>query len=431
MNEAAPVAAMAERVTNTAFIPVARADVLEALLVPQYWRDDAERALAKEVFQKIGLVRQFRSAVTLNELSDVYDPFNPDDETINQTELPGEAKQEQLHVFNDRLHSLIGAANYIELTEEAIEEVLSTHSPDGVHVEVDFSEYEIRLLFCRGEAIQNRSKRSMWWAYLRRIHYTVPIYRRLVMALKFKPEDVRISELMHEFGITEERARKKLQKMRKNLPPSFSTDHVYLKIFKDIPRHDIEMFFPNIRVKMKYTDKLQLGGSAVAGAVSYTVGTAVKLVTVAVLSPAVLAGALIMGFGGIIYAQVRNIFITRDRYRMQLAQSLYFQNLANNQAALAMVIDEAEEEDVKEDVLLYAHLLGGPFHTSQLEMLRGYVNRFLRENLGAEVNFDIEDALERLITAGIVDKTAEGDLVALPLAGARDVLHRRWCVLDN
>jgi hypothetical protein len=431
MNEATPVAAAAEGVATSAFIPVSRSDVLEALLVPQYWRDDAERVLAREVFLKIGTLRQHKSALMLNELSDVYDPFNPDDETINQGELSPEEKREQLTVFNDRLHTLIGSANYVELTDEAIEIVLSNHSPDGVHVEVDFSEYELRQLFCRGEAIQARSKRDIWWAYLRRKQYTVPTYRRVVMALKFKPDEVRVSELMHLHGITEEKARKKLRKLRQNLPPSCSTSHIYLKIFKDIPRHDIEMFFPNIRVKIKNSDKMQIGGSAVFGAVSYTVGTAIKLVTVAVLSPMVLAGALAMGFGGIIYAQVRNIFIARDRYRMQLAQSLYFQNLANNQAALAMVVDEAEEEDVKEEILLYAHLLGGPFHVSQLELLRGYINKFLADNLGAVVNFDIEDALARLLDLGIVTQTASGDLVALPLASARDVLHQRWCTLDS
>jgi len=237
--------------------------------------------------------------------------------------------------------------------------------------------------------------------------------------------------LMHRYGITEEKARKKLNKIRAALPETFSNSHIYLKVFKDIPRLDVEMLFPNIRVKIKNTDKMQIGGSAIAGAVSYTVGTMLKLLTVAVLSPFMLATAIVMGFGGIIYAQIRNVFIARDRYRMQLAQSLYFQNLANNQAAIAMIVDEAEEEDVKEEVLLYAHLLGGPFHISKLEILRGYINKFLAEKLGAAVNFDIEDALKRLLASEIVTQTADGDIVALPLASAREVLHKRWCTLDE
>jgi hypothetical protein len=117
---------------------------------------------------------------------------------------------------------------------------------------------------------------------------------------------------------------------------------------------------------------------------------------------------------------------------MQVAQSLYFQNLANNQGALALIVDDAEEEDVKEDALLYTHLLRASVHGTQITALQGKINAFLHENFGVVVAFDIHDALERLTAQGIVTQSPAGELHAMPLAQANRHLYESWCrVLDH
>jgi hypothetical protein len=114
---------------------------------------------------------------------------------------------------------------------------------------------------------------------------------------------------------------------------------------------------------------------------------------------------------------------------MQLAQSLYFQNLANNQGALALLVDEAEEEDVKEEVLLYRHLLHGPIPENELEALDRRIEQFLEAKFGIHVDFDVHDALERLLASGLVVRTSAGELHALPLAEANRHLRELWCAL--
>lgn len=426
MNDATPMTLQAEQEAEPAFIPISRTDVITAILKPEHWGDPADRQLAEDVFRKIGCLRQHKSAVMLNELSDVYDPFNPDDETHNQNELTEQERHAQGKIFNDRLRALIASANFTELTEQGLEDVLSNASPDGVHVDVDFSEFEVMLLFYRGEGEEQKSKRDITKLFLKSLNYSVPTYQRLCMAIKFKDENTRIRELMEQHQINEEKARKKLKKLRKMLPSCFSTDHIYLKIFKNIPRYDVEMLFPNIRVKMKYRDKLQLGGNALLGTLTYILGTATKLMVAVALSPVMLAVALLSGFGGIAYAQIRNIFITRDKYRMQLAQSLYFQNLANNQGALALIIDDAEEEDVKEAALLYAHLIAGPVQHSDLEKVRLKINEFLHSQFGLNIQFDLWDALARLTKIGIVRQWPDGTVDAMPLADANRHLTMLW-----
>jgi hypothetical protein len=431
MNDATPVEIIPASPASKTFIPISRADIIKAVSSPELWRGESERRLAQRVFYKIGCLRQHQSAKALNELSEAYDPFNPDDDTLNQEEFSVDQRTQKRRELVDKLRKHALSANYEELTEEGMEEVLSNASPDGVEVDVDFTEFEVKLLFFRGEATVTRSKRNMAKLFLSHYHYPVPIYLRLLLALKFKTEEVRIREIMAADNIDEQAARKKLHKLRKHLPKDASTEHVYLKIFKNIPRYDVEMLFPNIRVKMKYRDKLQLGGSALVGTLTWALGTATKLLVAVALSPVMLAIALLSGVGGIMYAQIRNIFITRDRYRMQLAQSLYFQNLANNQGALALIVDEAEEEDIKEEVLLYTHLLERPVSPAELDRVDARIEAFLKAKFGIDVNFDFHDALERLLASGLVVRTASGSYQALPVADADRHLRDRWVGLAD
>ena len=431
MNDATPLTIVPASPESRTFIPISRNDIIKAVSSPERWRNEDERSLARRVFYKIGCLRQHVSAEALNELSEAYDPFNPDDDTLNQEALSVEQRTQKRRELVEKLRKHAISANYEELTEKGMEEVLSNASPDGVEVDVDFSEFEVKLLFIRGEGTVIRRKRNIARLFLSHYTYSVPIYVRLLMALKFKTEEVRIREIMADDSIDEEAARKKLHKLRRHLPKEATTEHVYLKIFKNIPRYDVEMLFPNIRVKMKYRDKLQLGGSALLGTLTWAIGTATKLLVAVALSPLMLAIALLSGLGGIIYAQIRNIVVTRDRYRMQLAQSLYFQNMANNQGALALIVDEAEEEDIKEEVLLYTHLLDRAVSAAELDALDGKIEAFLKAKFGIDVNFDFHDALGRLVASGLVVQDASGLFQAISVTLADQHLRQSWCALAD
>ena len=416
---------------QSAFIPIARSDVIKELTSEKMWPNPDERAQIISALKLIALLRQQRSAETLDMLSEIYDPFNPDDETINIVEAGEIERLEKRRIFNTKLKDLVTSANFHDIGPEELDEIFTNASPDGVHVEVDFDEYELCLMFYRGSKKIQKHKPDILKLYLKNKTYEVDIYERLFIAVKFKPAEVRIQELMQEHGIDEKKARKKLKKLRKMLPPSCSTDDIYIKIFKDIPCYDVEMLFPNLRVKMKPRDKLQLGSSALGGTLMWVFGTISKWAILAALSPLMLAGALATGVGGIMWAQIRNIFVTRDRYRMQLAQSLYFQNIANNQAALALMVDEAEEEDIKEEALLYVHLRQTPIHESQLENLRIRINAFLFKHFQIDVSFDIHDALERLIGRGLVTRSMSGELHTMPPGEAVPFLRNSWSRLAS
>ena len=119
-------------------------------------------------------------------------------------------------------------------------------------------------------------------------------------------------------------------------------------------------------------------------------------------------------------------FNTRSRYMMVLAQNLYFCGLANILRALMLIAENAEEEDVKEDMLLYAFLAQSPSHQEALSQARAAISGFLKERRELSVGYDAEDALRRLLADGLVTSDPDGNLTAIAPAEARDHLDTLW-----
>jgi hypothetical protein len=128
----------------------------------------------------------------------------------------------------------------------------------------------------------------------------------------------------------------------------------------------------------------------------------------------------------VVFRQVMNFFNTRNRYMMVLAQNLYFCSLANNRGALTLIADAAEEEDVKEDMLLYAFLAKQGGRGAKLDAVKDEIGAFLSKRCGVEVSFDEDDALGRLVTDGIVRKEAKGTAFALGAEAAQVHLDQLW-----
>src|SRR5690606_32963958 len=116
-------------------------------------------------------------------------------------------------------------------------------------------------------------------------------------------------------------------RLRSVLPPFVRDENIYLKLFKNIPRTDIEMVFPNTRVKFRLLDKLRLGLTAGGGLGMGAVGAAGKL-AVGASNPAVAASA-VLGLGGVAFRQAVNFLNQKQRYMVVMAQNLYFHSMAD------------------------------------------------------------------------------------------------------
>jgi len=128
----------------------------------------------------------------------------------------------------------------------------------------------------------------------------------------------------------------------------------------------------------------------------------------------------------VFFRQVMNFFNTRNKYMMQLAQNLYFQSLSNNRGALTLLIDRAEEEDIKEDILLYSLLLKAKVYRHEIDDAKEAIEQFLLKEFDVKVGYDMPDAISRLSRDGLLREMPDGELRALPLPEALNYLRERW-----
>jgi hypothetical protein len=313
-----------------------------------------------------------------------YHPFNPDRDTITLTEFSKEelSQKEQLLIKN--ITTLLNNANYEELTGKAINKAIEETSPYGVEVSVDFNEFENLLLFFRGSAIKTENRRTIKSLYIKKELIETKIYRRLFLLFKQRIEGKEL---------------------------------IYLKLFKDIPQSDLEMLFPNIKVKISLLDKIKLtvtgGGGTIAGAMTFLGKIAVHLDPIALLSA---LGA----FGAVVGRQITSIFSHRTKYMAKLTKNLYFYNLDNNAGAISHIFDMAEDEEAKEVFLAYLFLLQSPTPLTE-EELDQKIEAFINNTFKIPMDFEIEDALNKLIKLQLIIKE-NNQLQAVPIQKALAVL---------
>jgi len=207
-----------------------------------------------------------------------------------------------------------------------------------------------------------------------------------------------------------------------------------MKLFKNMPREDVEMIVPKTGVKFRLCDKINLGVTS-GGAVGMGLfGTLSKIIAggAAILTSPIAIAGMLFALGGVLFRQIMGFFNTRQRYMVVMAQNLYFHSLADNRGVMITLADRAAEEDVKEEMLLYSVLAKETVNREDLKAVDEAIEQYLKDAFGINVDFDVDDALERLIADGIVTEDKEGMLHALTPGQAAKHIDDKWDVfLDN
>jgi hypothetical protein len=117
------------------------------------------------------------------------------------------------------------------------------------------------------------------------------------------------------------------------------------------------------------------------------------------------------------------------RYQKQLADTVYFRNLANNAGVIDLLVGAGEDQDAKEAFLAYSVLRRGEHPLVKAE-IDNAAEAFLKERFALDVDFDIQDALAKLERLGLT--TREGEAYrAVPPAEALLRLDAAWDGLFN
>jgi hypothetical protein len=404
------------------FIPLTKSALIRRLTSPGAW-PNGDHADARKFYQYLDHWRRQSYNYGLREIDQAYEAFSPDTDLLSTRAYTATERTEMQARIVAHMQHLLLHANYRQIDPKQIALILTKDSAYGLDLHVDLSAFEELLIYYRG-ASTKRETRRVPKKFYRKVEFEVPIYRRLFVLFKIKPFATRVAELMATESMSRKEAERKVHKMRASLPIEVKSDLIYMKMFKNMPRSDIEMIFPNTRVKFRLFDKLKLGVTSGAGLGMGAFGAAGKI-ALAATNPLAAAGA-VAGFSGVAVRQGVAFINQRQKYMVVMAQNLYFHALADNRGVMIKLADRAAEEDVKEDMLLYGVLAKTAVNRRELQQVDDAIERYLKLTFDIDVDFDLSEALGRLVADGLVTEDADGNLLTLPPAAAAAHIDNSW-----
>jgi hypothetical protein len=394
---------MAEYKDREHFIPLRKSDLVELLCADKQLSSE-EREPFRQFCRLVSSVFHFEYLQLLEDLKDAYAPFDPDADTRPLRPVPPEGRKRQEEQLFEKFTALMERGNFKHLTREEVQEALGGLTSEwGVQTVVDLDLFERLEVFARGNVAGRRFLRR-WSKLWRREEVKVPLHQRLVLILKLRPN-------------------KRLK--------DIDTKPVYLKIFKDIPKMDLEMLMPGARVRMTRLDRALIAYPLLTGLllILYNIANHVGKYGFAALATAwgaLATWSLAGAFGGYGYKSYHSYQVKKQTYSLRLTRSLYFLSLDNNAGVLMRLMDEVEEQECRETFLAYFCLWKyAPPEGWTAEHLDDFVELYLEGNAKLKVDFEIGDALAKLERLRIVQRTGE-TYRAQPLAKALEMLDWTW-----
>ena len=374
---------------------------------------DSDAEAFRQLSYMLDQVFHFEFHQVIEALKNAYADSDPD----TDTRRPGIDAPENSQSFISLLDGLLEKANYERVTEADLNRALSESSLFKIRLHVDFDDFSEVSLFARGQS--NRTETISSWFGLRSKTIEFVNYDRVVVYLRIR-DDFEHSKL------DSDRCR---------------AGATLLKLFRNVPRADLEMLFPNTRVRMRLMDKLLIGIPAVvSGGIVLTTKLGASLVLLGSLfgywlgvskQPvelnqaavvALLAGAAALG--GYLWKQFNNFKNRKIRFMQALTQNLYFKNLDNNAGVFHRLANDAEEEESKEAILAYYFLLASsqPLTRSELDH---EIERWFDSRWNCQLDFEIDDALHKLLSLGLVEESGDR-LKAVSIKEGIRTLDQRW-----
>jgi len=355
-------------------------------------------------------------------IADGFSPFDPDRDTRAVRDLTPEEREEGLAVLVRELEEVLVRANYEKVSEADIERALEAKSLIALDLSVDFDDFADMLLFRRGAKRRTVEIKKGLPLLKKSVPFEMTVFDRVVLLLRYKD-----AEHFRKQGLDPEK-----------LP--FVPGRLYLQLFKDIPRADLEFLFPNMKAGLNLRQKLFImipavgAGIPVLMKVAFTIGAVFAALGVFFglredpggreMAAAVVGLTALAALGGYLFKQYAKYRSTLTRFLKGVTEQLFFKNLDSNSGVFRTVIDEAEEEEGKEAVLAYYHLLtGGPASSDDLDRR---IESWFEKSFDVKLDFEVDDALDKLERLGLVTTGEGGAHEALPLPDALRVVDGIW-----
>ena len=409
---------MAASTRSDRFIPFTKSDVIE-MCMKDAQLAEAEAEGFRDFCRILEALFHFEFHARLEKLKSCYGPFNPDADTRRIFNTSESEKKNLQKLLVSEMTAVLDAANFEKVTAEDLQQALGEESLFQIRLEVDFDDFEDVIFFRRGESIKEETLVKLFGLSKKTFQFTN--YERVAIYIKFKEKSYFDSQ------------------ERKNL--YFDPGSTIIKLFHNVPKADLEMLFPNSKVRMKTIDKIIIG---VPAAVSGMIVLVTKLGASLLLVGSVISfwlglkdqevqikqqhlialGAGLGTLGGFLFRQINKYKNRKIKFMKALSDNLYFKNLDNNAGVFYHLIDAAEEEEFKEAVLAYYFLLTAKEALTKKE-LDDRIENWLAERWDSHIDFEIGDAVNKLQRLELIEADAD-HLRCVPLSAAKQQLDKIW-----
>lgn len=396
------------------FIPFRTSDLLDLCLKSKDMPETSKHRFEK-ICVMLGRYYHLHFHHQLNTMKDCYSPFNPDRDTLPVRELSDRQLKEKQVELVDVLTEVVLAANYKAVRQADLDKALEEESLFNIRLKVDFNDFEQILFYRRGES-RRTAKARKWYSWKESdIEFTN--YDRVLVYVKFKNEDYFRGRDPEELF--------------------FKPGTTMIKLFRNIPKADLEMLFPNTEVAMRVQDKIMIGvPAAVSGATVLVTKLGSTLLLLGALfsfwlgfreepvfidqTALVALGLGMVSVGAYMWKQFSAFRHRKIKFMKVLADNLYFKNLDNNAGVFHRLIDAAEEAETKEAMLAYFFLVTSKEPLSR-QQLDEKIEQWLRSYGSQQCDFEIDDALDKLKVFGLIDDIPEPAKDTEPLLHAVDL----------
>lgn len=399
------------------YIAVRRAELAEGIAaadgLPQ-----GEVGAFGDVLKLLDALMQYEAHERLEALKALYDPLDPDAPPTRRNVTPA-----ALDAFETTFVDALIRANFVEIDHDTVQTREATKLLTGLSIKPSHAGIRRIRFFARGVRPGKVTLRT--WGGLGAREIEAEMMTDVVVFVGFKAE----AEV--------QRADKQaFAKMRRGVRPGAAL----IKHFRNVATAELVTLHPGARPSMRPRDQVFLAAPAiVAGAPvllnlwpALTVIFAVLaayfgargVIEQSELRRALAAASGLIAVGAFVMRQRMKYETQGLRYQKQLADTVYFRNLANNTGVIDLVVGAGEEQDVKEALIAYWALrrAGGALTKDEIDAA---AEAFLRERFAIEIDFEVSDALAKLERLELVSRNGDR-ITALAPAEALAKLDARW-----
>ncbi len=275
--------------------------------------------------------------------------------------------KEQMQQVIELFGQIMDDAGYKKVERSDIEKCVGVASQWGVPLHVDLDLFEQLVVYARGDIMGTRFQRRLRKMY-RMEAFEIPVYQRMVVAFRLK------SELQGDEAL--------------------STDKLHLRMFKNIPKEDVDTLLPGARVRISGLDHVKIIVPSLGGflmSLRKIAQYAILFAVIALHWSLILVGLLI----GYLVKSTLGYFEAKKKRELKLTRNLYFQKLDTNAGVGHRIIQQAHRQRTCE-LVVACYALQTADEPLSPRRLRRRCERILREAVGVEIDFQIERVLSSL-----------------------------------